>query len=185
MKTLNLLFVLLLSFGFGSQNLIAQDLINTDTIPGFDSKPNKLKISGVVYESDGVTPAKNVIISIEQADEHGNFNVVDENGKKSVINSGSIKTDENGVYTFYTYIPGNDRRFNMQQQLFVFITEADNTSYEIPSFLFDADPLLSKQCRKRISKKGDPSRILKPTVVDGLNVVQKDIILTSSVEALN
>lgn len=185
MKTLNVLFVLFLSFGFGSHNLIAQNLINTDTIPGFDSKPNKLKISGIVYESDGVTPAKNVIVSIEQADEHGNFNLVDKKDKNSIINSGSIKTDENGAYTFYTYIPGNDRRYNMQQQLFVFITEADNTSYEIPSFLFDEDPLLSKACRKRIAKKGDPSRILKPTVVDGLNVVQKDIILTSSVEALN
>jgi len=73
----------------------------------------------------------------------------------------------------------------MQQQLFVFITEPDQETYEIPSLLFDSDPLLSKQCRKRIAKKGDSSRILKPTVVDGLNVVQKDIVLTASVKALN
>ena len=185
MKTLKLLFVLLLSFGVGNYGLIAQDLMNTDTIPGFDSKPNKLKISGVVYESDGITPAKNIIVSIEQADEHGNFELIDNNGKRYVVNSGSIKTNDDGVYTFYSYIPGNDRRFNMQQQLFVFITESDNTSYEIPSFLFDEDPLLSKQCRKRITKKGDPSRILKPTIVDGLNVVQKDIILPAAAEDLN
>lgn len=178
-------FVYLLSLFFFlglSKNSYSQQIKNIDTIPGFNSKPNKIKISGVVYESDGVTPAKDVIISIEQADEHGNFELVDVNGEQLVVNSGTIKTNADGVYTFYTYIPGNDRRFNMQQQLFVFVTEPDNDSYEIPSFLFDQDPLLTKLCRKRISKKGDPSRILKPTVVDGVHVVEKDIILGTAVK---
>lgn len=160
----------------------AQELSSIDTIQGFNSKPNKLKISGVVYENDGVTPAKDVIIHIEQADEHGNFEVIENNGQRSVVNSGTIKTNADGEYTFYTYVPGNDRRFNMQQQLFVFVTESDNTSYEIPSFLFDQDPLLTKLCRKRIAKKGDPSRILKLNVVDGVHVVEKDIVLGTAVK---
>jgi protocatechuate 3,4-dioxygenase beta subunit len=184
MKLFTFLFQFLLIF-IVSNFVTAQQLINTDTIPGFDSKPNKLKISGVVYESDGITPAKNIIVSIDQADEHGNFNIIDDNGKSAVLNSGSIKTDDSGMYTFYTYIPGGDRRFNMQQQLFVFITESDNKSYEIPSFLFDEDPFLTKLCRKRITKKGDLGRILKPTNVDGLNVVQKDIVLPANAVALN
>ena len=33
-------------------------LNNKDTIPGFEAKANKLKITGTIYESDGVTPAK-------------------------------------------------------------------------------------------------------------------------------
>lgn len=160
----------------------AQQLSNTDTIPGFSTKPDKLKISGVVYERDGVTPAKDVIIHIEQADEHGNFEVIQHNGQRFLVNSGTIKTNEEGEYAFYTYVPGNDRRFNMQQQLFVFVTESDNTSYEIPSFLFDQDPLLTKICRKRIVKKGDPSRILKPSKVNGFYAVEKNIILGTAVK---
>lgn len=180
MKIVNLLFSLTLILSIGS-NAHSQNVTSIDTIPGFESKPNKLKISGIVYESNGITPAKNVTVNIEQADEFGNFEVVKENGERRVINSGTIKTDADGAYTFYTYIPGNDRRFNMQQQLFVFITETDSTSYEIPSFLFDEDPLLSKACRKRIAKKGDPNRILKPTLVEGLHMVQKDIVLVAVV----
>ena len=154
-----------------------QQLNNTDTIPGFESKKNKLKIYGTIYENDGVSPAKDVILYIEQADEHGDFDLRKENDIRYVHNRGWIKTDANGHYTFYTYVPGNDRRFNQMQQLFPIIKEPSKTEYEIATFLFDEDPLLSKLCRKRMAKKGDLTRILKLKKVDGLLVTQKDIIL--------
>ena len=36
-------------------------LNNTDTIPDFDSKVNKLKITGTIYKKDGKTPAQDII----------------------------------------------------------------------------------------------------------------------------
>lgn len=173
-----------------SENIIDQNtfydytelqLNNTDTIPGFESKKNKLKISGTIYQSDGVTPAKDVILYIEQADEHGDFDLRKENDTRYVHNRGWIKTDDNGQYTFYTYVPGNDRRYNQMQQLYPIVKEPSKTEYEIGTFLFDEDPLLSKLCRKRLAKKGDPTRILKLTMVDGLLVTKKDIVLHDGV----
>lgn len=155
-------------------------LNNTDTIPGFESKLNKLKISGVIYENDGVTPAKDVILYIDQADENGDFDLRFHNNKRYVYNRGWIKTDADGSYTFYTYVPGNDRRYNQMQQLFPIVKEpSKEEAYEIASFLFEDDPFLTKTCRKRMAKKGDVSRILKPKNENGLLVVQKDIILKS------
>jgi len=156
-------------------------LNNTDTIPGFESKENKLKIYGTIYKSDGVTPAKDVILYIEQADENGNFDLRKENDQRYVYNRGWIKTDSDGNYTFYTFIPGNDRRFNQMQQLFPIIKEPSKPEYAIGTFLFDEDPLLSKLCRKRMAKKGDLTRILKLKKVDELFVTQKDIILQDQV----
>lgn len=155
-------------------------LSNTAEIPGFESKANKLKISGTIYMSDGVTPASNVILYIEQADEHGDFDLRGPKDKHYVHNRGWIKTNADGQYTFFTYIPGNDRRYNQKQQLFPAIKEPSTPAYHIASFLFDEDPLLTKACRKRMNKKGDPSRILKLTLVDGIYTVQKDIILQES-----
>ena len=152
-------------------------LNNTDTIPGFDSKVNKLMVTGTVFQSDGVTPAKDVIIYIDQADEHGDFDLRKENDKRYVHHRGWVKTDAQGKYTFYTFVPGNDRRLNQLQQLFPTIKEPSKEAYEIEPFLFDEDPLLTKLCRKRLNKKGDPSRILKLKKVDGLLVTQKDIVL--------
>ncbi|WP_435413199.1 hypothetical protein [Psychroserpens mesophilus] len=155
-------------------------LNNTDTIPGFESKLNKLKITGTIYESDGVTPAKDVILYIDQADENGDFDLRYTNEKRYVYNRGWIKTNADGTYTFYTYIPGNDRRYNQMQQLFPIVKEPSKDAYEIASFLFNDDPFLTKTCRKRLTKKGDPSRILTPKIVDGLHVVEKDIILNTA-----
>ncbi|WP_033958514.1 hypothetical protein [Psychroserpens jangbogonensis] len=158
-------------------------LNNTDTIPGFESKLNKLKITGTIYQSDGVTPASDVILYIDQADENGDFDLRYNNEKRYVHNRGWIKTDADGTYTFYTYVPGNDRRFNQMQQLFPIVKEPSKDAYEIASFLFDEDPFLSKTCRRRMAKKGDPTRILKLKTVDGLSVVQKDIVLGLDIES--
>ncbi len=162
-----------------------QHLNNTDTIPGFESKKNKLKISGIIYKSDGVTPAKDVILYIEQADENGDFDVRKENDIRYVHNRSWIKTDANGEYTFYTYIPGGDRRYNQMQQLYPIIKEPSKPEYEIATFLFDEDPLLSKLCRKRLAKKGDPSRILKLKKGEKFFVTQKNIVLRDRVAMTN
>ncbi|WP_431134093.1 hypothetical protein [Psychroserpens mesophilus] len=159
-------------------------LNNTDTIPGFESKPNKLKISGTIYEGDGVTPAKGVILYIDQADENGDFDLRYSKEKRYVHNRGWIKTNADGLYTFYTYVPGNDRRYNMLQQLFPVVKEPTKEAYALASFLFDEDSFLTKTCRKRITKKGDPTRILKLKTEDGMYVVQKDIVLNSDTNSV-
>lgn len=156
-------------------------LSNTANIPDYDSKEQKLKISGTIYMSDGVTPAKDVILYIEQANEHGDFDLREENDKRYVYHRGWIKTDADGKYTFYTFIPGGDRRYRILQQLFPIIKAPNAQEYVLDTFLFDDDPLLTKLCRKRIAKKGDPSRILKPTKKDDIFTVEKDIVLSTGV----
>lgn len=159
------------------------ELTSVDTIPGFDSTSQKLKVSGIVYKNDGITPAKDVIVYIEQPDENGDFDLRKENDKRYVHNRGWVKTDADGQYTFYTYVPGGDRFYNQMQQLFPAVKAPSEEAYDIPSFLFDDDPLLTKRCRRRITKKDDPSRIMKLTKQDdGMFVAKRDIILASGLE---
>lgn len=152
-------------------------LKNTDTIPDFNSKDDKLKVTGTIYLSDGVTPAKDVILFIEQPDENGNFDLREDNEKRYVHHRAWVKTDGDGKYTFYTFVPGNDRRYNQLQQIFPVIKEPSKTEYEIDTFLFEDDPLLSKRCRKKITKKSHSSRILSPKKEDGILVAERNIIL--------
>jgi protocatechuate 3,4-dioxygenase beta subunit len=158
---------------------------STDSIPDFESKYQKLKISGTIYKSDGKTPASDVIMYIEHADEDGDFDLRKLDDKRYTYHRGWIKTNASGQYAFYTFIPGGDRRYNQLQQLFPTVKEGANEFYNLESFLFDSDPLLTKACRKKIAKKGDVSRILKPTKQGDLLVVEKNIVLESSVLASN
>ena len=160
-------------------------LRNTDTIPDFRSKTNKLKLTGIIYQSDGITPAKDVILFIEQPDEDGDFDLRRTGDTRYVFHRSWVKTDADGRYTFYTFVPGNDRRYNQLQQIFPIIKESAQPEYQLETFLFDEDPLLSKACRKKISKKGDTTRILKLKKEDGLLVAQRDIVLSTSMVASN
>ncbi len=157
-------------------------LSHTDTIPDFRSKVNKLKLTGVVYQSDGVTPAKDVIIYIEQPNEDGDFDLRKSGDQRYVFHRSWVKTDENGRYTFYTFVPGGDRRYNQMQQIFPIIKEDSKQEVVLESLLFDMDPLLTKRCRKQLAKRGNAGRILTTTKEEGILVAKKDIVLSDDTE---
>lgn len=161
----------------------AEDLLsNTDTIPDFRSKTNKLKLTGIIYESDGVTPAKDVILFIEQADEDGDFDLRRTGDDRYVFHRSWVKTDSDGRYTFYTFVPGNDRRYNQLQQIFPIIKESSKAEVQLAPLLFNDDPLLTKRCRKRLKKKGIVESILNTKEENGILVAKKDIVLPDSTE---
>ncbi|MBT8324789.1 MAG: hypothetical protein KJO96_05765 [Winogradskyella sp.] len=161
-------------------NDYSETLTNTDTIPEFNQKQQQLKLQGIIYENDGVTPAKDVILYISHADEDGDFDVVKKDGKRYVTHRGWVKTDSDGRYTFYTFIPGNDRTYNQLQEIYPLVKAPGKAVYEVPSFLFDSDPLLSKYCRKRMAKKDDITRILKTKEEQGILVATRNIILPTT-----
>lgn len=153
------------------------NLTNTDTIPEYQSKTNKLKLTGIIYKNDGVTPANDVILFIEQPNEDGNFDLRKTGDARYVFHRSWVKTDADGRYTFYTFVPGGDRNYNELQQVYPIIKETSKDAYALETFLFDEDPLLTKTCRKRMAKKGDPTRILKLKSEEGIFVAERHIVL--------
>ncbi|QNK77584.1 hypothetical protein [Winogradskyella undariae] len=154
-------------------------LTNTDTIPDFKFKENKLKLTGTIYQSDGVTPAKNVVLFIEQPNEDGTFDLRETGDDRYVFHRSWVKTDANGKYTLYTFVPGGDRRYNQLQQIFPLIKTPSKSVYAVESLLFEEDPLLTKRCVNRMIKKGDVNRILKLKSEDGILVAEHNITLES------
>ncbi|MEL0456343.1 hypothetical protein WJN01_08905 [Flavobacteriaceae bacterium SZ-1-7] len=157
-------------------------LNNVDTIPDFASRTTKLKITGTIYESDGVTPAQNVLLFIHQADEDGNFELKRENKKRYVHHRGWIRTDADGKYTFYTFVPGSYIYGNELRQILPVLKEPGKPEYAIESFVFDDDPQLKDSCRERIEAT-NPNRILKLDKKEGLFVAKRDIILGKEIAA--
>jgi protocatechuate 3,4-dioxygenase beta subunit len=159
---------------------VENQITKLDTVPDYMSKSNKLKITGTIYKSDGVTPAKDVLLYIEQPDENGDFDLREKDDERYVHHRAWVRTDADGQYTIFTFVPGSDRRFHQPQQIFPLIKEASGPAYALETFLFSEDPVLTKSCRKKIAQSGDPSRILVLKNEDGLLVAQKDIVLSSN-----
>jgi protocatechuate 3,4-dioxygenase beta subunit len=129
-------------------------LNNTDTIPDFDLKPNKLKITGTIFEKDGKTPAKDVILYICQPDEDGNYELKkDSNRNRYIHHRAWIKTDADGRYTFYTFMPGKNRYVKELKQIQRIIKVPGQPEQEINAFFFNDDPLiadLTLECRAQV-----------------------------------
>ena len=155
-------------------------LNNVDTIPDFATKPNRIKISGTIFEPDGVTPASDVILYIYQPDENGNYEMKrDDFRKRYVYHRGWIKTNADGRYTFYTFIPGKYMHTKELKQIHRVIKQPGRAEYELNSFFFNDDPLipdLTLACRA----KAVQSMLRLEQQKDGMYVASKDIVLTEN-----
>ncbi len=85
-----------------------ENLGYTDTLPGFSLEEPKIEISGIVYKSDGTTPASGVVIYLYHTDRNGYYSQsADPKGmeKRHGKNRGWLKTNDKGEYKFFTFRP--------------------------------------------------------------------------------
>ena len=162
---------------------LEEKISNTDTIPDFNTKENKIKITGTIYLSDGVTPAKDVLFYVCQPDENGEYQLKrDEHRKRYVHHRGWVKTDADGRYTFYTFIPGKFLRVKELKQIHRVIKQPGQPEQEISSFFFNDDPLLADLTLEARAKT--ISSMLKLEKEGDMYVATKDIKLSANVASL-
>ncbi len=150
-----------------------------DTLPEFHKNSVKLKISGRVLKSDGITPAPNVIVYIYHTNEQGIYpkgSSAQGWGRRHGYIRGWIKTDVDGKYEFYTFRPGAYPQRSAPAHIHVIVKESDTIPYYLDDYTFDDDPLLTSEQRKRFSNKGG-SGIMKTRDLNGLQWIERDLIL--------
>lgn len=136
-----------------------------DTLPDYEQNEPKLKLSGVVYQADGKTPASDVILFIYQTNQAGRYpKKGNETGwaKKQGYIRGWAKTDKDGIYTFYTFMPGSYG--SGAAHIHVGVLEPEGKYYFIEDYNFEGDPNLNNGYKSknrggsglvRLQKKGD------------------------------
>ncbi len=159
---------------FGDKKLLA-----VDTLPDFAATEPKLKISGTVFQKDGKTPAGNVILYVYHTDRGGIYPT--KGGEKGWARRhgyirGWVKTGSDGKYSFYTFRPGAYPNRRAAEHIHITVKEPDKNEYYIDDFLFDDDPLLTKNERIRRPNRGG-SGIFLPVKDKGILAIKRDIIL--------
>ncbi|WP_127127829.1 intradiol ring-cleavage dioxygenase [Pseudoflavitalea rhizosphaerae] len=154
-----------------------------DTLPEFENNQPQMKISGTVFMKDGKTPAKDVIVYIYHTNRNGIYQKRgDETGwaKRHGFIRGWIKTGKDGKYTFYTFRPATYPDRSEPEHIHVTVKEADKNEYYIDEYLFADDPLLTQSKRENLENRAG-SGIVKPRVVNGMLIVERDIILGKNI----
>lgn len=153
------------------------------TLPDYNEKGPKMEISGVVYQHDGKTPAKDVVIYVYHTDQTGHYSTKGDPdshqegwGKRHGYIRGWVKTNDKGEYKFYTLKPAAYPGRTDPAHIHVSIKEPDKNAYWIDSYLFDDDPLLTSYQRSRLEKRGGDG-ILHLRSENGIWKAKRNIIL--------
>ncbi|OOG70665.1 intradiol ring-cleavage dioxygenase [Algoriphagus sp. A40] len=161
-------------FEFGEKTLT-----NVDTLPEFDNSEPKLKLTGTVFQQDGKTPAKDVILYIYHTDPTGIYpKKGNETGwaKRHGYLRGWVKTDQSGHYAFYTFRPAAYPDRSDPEHIHLTVKESDKNEYYLDDFVFGNDPILTDKKRKLLSNRGG-SGIGNPQPESGMLTFRRDIIL--------
>ncbi len=125
-----------------------KDLKSVVTLPDFSDPGPKLEISGIVYNRDGKTPAKDVVIYVYHTDQKGIYPTKGNEkgwGKRHGYIRGWVKTDKNGFYQIFTLRPASYPNRKDPAHIHVTVKEPDKNEYWIDEFLFSDDPLLKNE----------------------------------------
>ena len=159
-------------------------LLSVDTLPDFNDPGTRIKVIGTIYQNDGKTPVKDVILYVYHTDQKGIYATKGgETGwaKRHGYLRGWVKTDTDGKYTFYTLKPGIYPNRSSPAHIHVTIMEPNGKYYWLGSYHFEGDPLLTKKEIAPESPRGGSSGLLTLRKEGMLLVGQRDIILGKNV----
>ena len=144
-----------------------------------ENEPGKpLVVRGVIYRSDGKTPAPGVVLYVYQTDAIGHYPPAPaRHGRRHGRLRGWMKTDADGRYEFRTIRPAPYPGQAIPAHIHPVVKEPDKNEYYIDEFLFDDDPLLTKAERAEQEGRGG-SGVINVTADDkGVLIGSRDIIL--------
>lgn len=170
-------------FEYGDQKLTA-----TATLPDFEKEGIKLKVTGTIYQKDGITPAKDVILYLYQTNPEGIYATKGgETGwaRRHGHIRGWVKTGNDGRYTFYTLKPGTYPSRTEPAHIHPTILEPNGKYYYLHDYYFEGDLLLTA---KEISPKmprGGNSGVLSLIKEGDIWVGKRDLILGKNIPDYN
>lgn len=134
-----------------------QQLPWQDTLPGFDAAGPVLVLEGVVYHSDGITPAPGVILYVYHTNRKGIYPT--KGGEKGWARRHGfirtwLRTDHLGRYRFVTVRPASYPNSTTLQHIHITVKEPSVKEYWIDDFIFADDPMLQKNEGYTPSQRG-------------------------------
>jgi len=155
-------------------NISASTLLAPADEPG-----EKMIITGTIYKADGKTPASDVILYMYHTDAKGIYSP-SSNQKHAQRHGhlrGWIKTGADGKYSITSIRPASYPSRKAPQHIHPIIKEPGTSLYWIDEYLFDDDPLLSDEEKKRQENRGGSGIIHLAKNSERVWVGKRDIIL--------
>ena len=150
-----------------------------DTLPDFNEKGPRLVISGTVFQSDGHTPARDVVLYVYHTDQTGKYTNRDNEegyaGRHGYI-KGWMRTNAKGQYRFFTLRPASYPGSTIPAHIHPIVKEPGKNEYWIDEYQFEGDPFLSAAGKEKEERRGG-SGIIRLREKDGILYGERNIYL--------
>lgn len=157
------------------------DDMSWETVIASPSEPGeRMEINGIVYGSDGTTPAPDIILYLYHTDAEGYYSPSPDSTSGRTRHGhlrGWMKTNRGGEYRFSTIRPAPYPNGIDPAHIHAIIREPGRSEYYIDDYLFEDDPLLTSENRSRHSNRGGTGIVQLTKGSDGVWRGKRDIIL--------
>ncbi len=167
-------------------DIMQKNISPRDTSLGWTQRGQKILLTGIVTQQDGMTPAPDVVIYYYHTNTEGKYLHKPEEKRSMQPNElgqthgyirGWVKTDSSGKYSIYTIRPGIYPTRDEPAHVHLTIKEPNNIKeYYIDDFVFDDDKLLTTSKRKKMENRGG-SGVLRLVQKNELQIGERNIIL--------
>lgn len=153
---------------------------SSTTIAGRNEKGQRIKINGIVYQSDMQTPASGVILYFYHTNIQGvypkNGNETG-NGARHGYLRGWIKTDSDGAYSFETIKPEPYPGRTVPAHIHITVKESNKDEYWIKDYFFEDDKLLTAKDRNNVIENGKFNHVISFSKQGSMLIGNRDIKL--------
>lgn len=115
-----------------------------------------MEINGTVFNKDGKTPAKNIILYIYHTNATGRYAPSDTQtiGRLHGHLRGWVKTNDEGKFSFSSIRPAPYPGRDIPAHIHILVKEPGKTLYYIDEVWFEDDPIITKESRSKTEKRG-------------------------------
>lgn len=129
-----------------------------------DKEPGEpLIVSGTIYAPDGRAPMKGISLWVYHTDATGNYSAGGNGDNRNTRLHGQMWTNAEGRYEFRTIKPAAYPGRTDAAHIHAYVSGPGYPEYWIDEYLFDDDPLVREELRRKASSQGTFSPILKLT----------------------
>jgi protocatechuate 3,4-dioxygenase beta subunit len=138
-----------------------------------------LEMRGVIYRSDGKTPAPEVILYVYHTDAKGYYSPAPSqaHGRRHGHLRGWMKTDREGRYRFRTIRPAPYPGGRIPAHIHPIVKEPQRNEYYIDEYVFGDDPLVTGEERGKMEGRGGSGVVDVTRNKEGVWVGRRDILL--------
>ncbi len=115
-----------------------------------------LELSGIVYEKDGKTPAKDIVLYIYHTDSHGLYSPAKGqlHAKRNGHLRGWVRTDNKGQFKLKSIRPMPYPNARIPAHIHIVVKEPHKTLYYIDEVCFADDSLITSEMKRKAEQRG-------------------------------